>query len=274
MISDPPFAPSYGGEGGGALSFPTFRAAQAVSWGLLLSLFMPPTVHPSDITPLTFLDYPKKAACIFWYNGCNLRCPYCYNPDLALSQHRGVTDEIAFLKERRSFLDAVVLSGGEATLVPHIYELCSQIKDLGYLIKIDTNGSNPQVLRPLLQNHLIDYVALDHKMPSDRSWKLPDGSILYDRFRKSLALLLQYKLPHEVRTTVHPALLDEADILRMIREAAQIGYSGTYYLQFFFRTEHTLGHMSPPTRRYDRSLLDRHSPLPIGYRNFPEDRGR
>ena len=72
----------------------------------------------------------------------------------------------------------------------------------------------------------------------------------------------------------YPALLDEADILRMIREAAQIGYSGTYYLQFFFRTEHTLGHMSPPTRRYDRSLLDRHSPLPIGYRNFPEDRGR
>ncbi len=231
-------------------------------------------VHPADITPLTFLDYPKKAACIFWYNGCNLRCPYCYNPDLALSHYRGEVDEISFLRERRCFLDAVVLSGGEATLVPHIDELCAQIKEMGYLIKIDTNGSNPTVLRPLLQNHLIDYVALDHKVPREREWKLPDGSMLYDRFRKTLSLLLQYKLPHEVRTTVHPALLDEADILQMIREAAEGGYSGTYYLQFFFRTEHTLGHLAPPTRRYDRSLLEKHSPLPLGFRNFPEDRGR
>ncbi len=231
-------------------------------------------VHPTDITPLTFLDYPQKAACIFWYNGCNLRCPYCYNPDLALAHNRGVVDEIAFLKERRSFLDAVVLSGGESTLVPHIFELCAQIKDMGYLIKIDTNGSNPQVLRPLIQNHLIDYVALDHKMPSDRTWKLPDGSMLYDKFRKSLQLLVQSKLPHEVRTTVHPALLDESDILRMIREAQNIGYSGTYFLQFFFKTEHTLGHMAPPTRRYDRAVLDKFSPLKIGYRNFPEDRGK
>ena len=173
-------------------------------------------VHPTDITPLTFLDYPQKAACIFWYNGCNLRCPYCYNPDLALAHNRGVVD----------------------------------------------------------QNHLIAYVALDHKMPSDRTWKLPDGSMLYDKFRKSLQLLVQSKLPHEVRTTVHPALLDESDILRMIHEAQNIGYSGTYYLQFFFKTEHTLGHMAPPTRRYDRVALDKFSPLKIGYRNFPEDRGK
>lgn len=233
-----------------------------------------PIVHPTDITPLTFLDYPRKAACILWYKGCNLRCPYCYNPDLALAQSRGEVDEIAFLKERRAFLDAVVLSGGEASLIPNLPELCAQIKDIGYLIKIDTNGSNPHLLRPLLQNHLLDYVALDHKMPADRTWKLPDGGQLFDRFRKTLGLLQQYKIQHEVRTTVHPALLDEADILRMIREAHEFGYRGTYYLQFFFRTEHTLGHMSPPTRRYDRLLLDHHSPLPIGYRNFPEDRGK
>ena len=66
--------------------------------------------HPADITPLTFLDYPKKAACIFWYTGCNLRCPYCYNPELVLS-HGGGQDEMAFLRERAGFLDAVVLSG-------------------------------------------------------------------------------------------------------------------------------------------------------------------
>lgn len=229
-------------------------------------------VHPADITPLTYLDYPKKAACIFWYNGCNLRCPYCYNPDLALAHYRSKgEDEMEFLRERRAFLDAVVLSGGEATLIPHIYELCEQIKELGYLIKIDTNGSNPSVLRPLLQNHLIDYVALDHKVPADRAWKLPDGSLLYEKFRRSLSLLLQHKIPHEVRTTVHPVMLDEGDILQMIREASEIGYSGTYYLQFFFRTEHTLGHLPPPARRYDRNFLKKYSVLPLGFRNFPED---
>lgn len=232
------------------------------------------TVHPADITPLTFLDYPKKAACIFWYRGCNLRCPYCYNPDLALAKSRGEVDELAFLRERVGFLDAVVLSGGEATLVPDLAELCRRIKELHYLIKIDTNGSNPHILRELLQEGLLDYVALDHKMPERRSWSLPGGGSLFERFTESLHLLQQAGIAHEVRTTVHPDLLDEADILQMIREAAARGYSGTYYLQFFFQTDHTLGNMSSPTRRYDRSLLDQQSPLTIGYRNFPEDRGK
>ena len=79
-------------------------------------------LHPQDITPLTFLDYPGKAACIFWYTRCNLRCPYCYNPDLVLG-HGGRENEFAFLEERRDFLDSVVLSGGECTLNPDIEEL-------------------------------------------------------------------------------------------------------------------------------------------------------
>ena len=231
-------------------------------------------VHPVDITPLTFLDYPKKAACIFWYSGCNLRCPYCYNPDLALAKGGGGTvDEMAFLKERAGFLDAVVLSGGESTLVPGIAGLCRRIKKLGYLIKVDTNGSNPHVLRELVRDGLIDYVAMDHKMPARRSWKLGGKSVLFDRFSESLQVLRSSGLPYEIRTTVHPALLDEADILQMVREAADLGYRGTYYLQFFFPTGRTIGNVAPPTRRYDRALLDKHAPLPIGYRNFPEYRG-
>ena len=229
--------------------------------------------HPADITPLTFLDYPKKAACIFWYTGCNLRCPYCYNPELVLS-HGGGLDEMAFLRERAGFLDAVVLSGGESTLNPDIVEVCREIKKLGYLIKVDTNGSNPQVIRNLLEEKLIDYVALDNKMPSNRSWRLPGGTLLFERYQETLKTLLLYGVDHEVRTTVHPGLLDEADILRMIRDTQALGYNGTYYLQFFFEPDKgkTLGNLEPPTRRYDRRLLDDMSPLKIGYRNFPEDR--
>ena len=209
-----------------------------------------------------------------WYRGCNLRCPYCYNPDLALSKNQGEVDEMAFLKERAGFLDAVVLSGGESTLVPNIAEICRRIKKLGYLIKVDTNGSNPHVLRELVRDGLIDYVAMDHKMPARRSWKLGGKAVLFDRFRECLQLLKSSGLPYEIRTTVHPALLDEADILQMVREAAELGYRGTYYLQFFFPTGRTIGNMAAPTRRYDRALLDKHSPLTIGYRNFPEDRGK
>lgn len=229
--------------------------------------------HPADITPLTFLDYPKKAACIFWYTGCNLRCPYCYNPELVLGRGGGL-DEMAFLRERAGFLDAVVLSGGEASLNPDIVPLCRQIREMGYLVKIDTNGSNPKVIRELLEENLINYVALDHKMPSTRSWRLPGGNVLFDKFKETLRLLQIHCLPHEVRTTVHPGLLDEADILQMIREAHSLGYRNTYYLQFFFDAGKgkTLGNLPPPERRYDRRLLDDMSPLTIGYRNFPEDR--
>ena len=183
-------------------------------------------------------------------------------------------DEIAFLKERKGFLDAVVLSGGEITLTPHLKEICEDIKALGYLIKIDTNGSNPHVVRELVENKLIDYVAMDNKMPADRTWRLPGGPLLFERFSESLSILKESGLPFEVRTTVHPSLLDEADIIRMIREAHSLGYEGTYYLQYFFNAGTTLGNMAPPTRRYDRDMLNQHAPLPIGYRNFPEDRGK
>lgn len=236
--------------------------------------FLPPVRHPADITPLTYLDYPKKAACILWYTGCNLRCPYCYNPELVLRQYGG-RDEISFLEERRGFLDAVVLSGGECTLNPDILELCRTIKGMGYLVKIDTNGSNPEVVQALADEKLIDYVAVDNKMPSRRSWHLPGGALLFDRFCATLRVLQRHALPHEVRTTVHPALLDEADILRMIHETHAQGYRDTYYLQLFFHDDpqmKTLGNMPPPERRYDRRLLDETSPLKIGYRNFPEDR--
>jgi len=230
--------------------------------------------HPVDITPLTFLDYPRKAACIMWFSGCNLRCPYCYNPELVTEKNNSQMDEMEFLRERAGFLDAVVLSGGEITLQPGLPDLCRKIKDMGYLVKIDTNGSNPHVVAELLEQNLIDYVAMDNKMPSTRSWKIPGGEFLYNRFSQSLGLLQASGLPYEIRTTVHPDLLDEADILQMIREAHALGYNGTYYLQYFFTGVPTIGNMQPPTRRYDRGLLDHHSPLPIGYRNFPEDRGR
>lgn len=226
----------------------------------------------ADITPLTYLDYPKKAACIFWYAGCNLRCPYCYNSELVLDSRPDSIGRnwIEFLKERAGFIDAVVLSGGEATLIPDIYALCETIKDLGYLIKLDTNGSNPDVVEKLVESKLLDYVAVDNKMPSTKSWSFSDGVTLFEKFSDSMSILQASEVPYEVRTTVHPSLLSEKDILQMIDECKALGYSGTYYLQLFFNTGKTLGNIKSPDRRYNRSFLDSNSSLPIGYRNFPE----
>lgn len=165
-----------------------------------------------------------------------------------------------------------MLSGGEITLVPELESICEEIKSLGYLIKIDTNGSNPEVLQRLLHRNLVDYVAMDNKMPSTRSWRVK-GGILFDKFSECLRILQKSGIPYEIRTTVHPSLLSEDDILQMIQESKELGYENTYYLQHFFAVDNTLGNLKAPTRRYDRNLLDSRSVLSIGYRNFPEDRG-
>lgn len=228
---------------------------------------------PADITPLTYLDYPGKAACIFWFRGCNLRCPYCYNPEFIIGDsHTERADWTDFLRERQGFLDAVVMSGGEASLHPDIIPICRTAKELGYLVKIDTNGSNPAIIRQLLAEDVIDYVAVDHKMPSKRSSRLSDGAVLFDRFCETVAALQKANIPHEIRTTCHPALLNEQDLVDMSHEIKNIGYDGTYGLQYFFETKETLGHMQKPERRYDRSWLNEHSALPLCYRNFPEER--
>lgn len=227
---------------------------------------------PADITPLTCLDYPGKVACIFWFAGCNLRCPYCYNPELVTGKRGpGRPDWAAFLDERRGFLDGVVLSGGEASLQTGLPELCVRLRSMGFLVKLDTNGSNPGMLKRLLENRLVDYVALDHKMPASRSWTLPGGASLFEGFARCVRLLAGAGVPFEIRTTCHPSLLREAELVEMAAEAAALGYRGEYFLQFFFSTGHTLGHLADPERRYDRVWLDERSPLPLRYRNFPED---
>ena len=117
-----------------------------------------------NITPFTLLDYPDKSACIFWYAGCNMRCLYCYNPEIVLGKGTTTFSEaISFLKSRQGLLDAVVFSGGECLIHKNILDQIKTVKELGFLIKIDTNGSNPNVLKQLIERNLIDYVALDFK---------------------------------------------------------------------------------------------------------------
>ena len=198
-----------------------------------------------SVTPFTLLDYPDRSACILWFAGCNMRCIYCYNPEIVFGKGTISFEEIIkFLTTRKQLLDAVVFSGGECLLHKKIISLIIEIKKMGFLIKIDTNGSRPEVLKELIQKKLIDYAALDFKaMPSD--FEKITQSQLFIPFEKSLKLLLQNKIAFEVRTTVHSDVLKKEDIRKMINYLENTGYTGNYYIQHFVNgapTIQKLGH--------------------------------
>lgn len=198
-----------------------------------------------SLTPFTLLDYPHKSACILWFAGCNMRCLYCYNPEIVFG--KGIIsfeNVLQFLKGRKQLLDAVVFSGGECLLHKKSILFIAEVKKMGFLVKIDTNGSQPKVLKELIEKELIDYVALDFKaMPAN--FEKITQSKLFIPFEKSLHLLLQSKISFEVRTTVHSELLNKNDIKEMISYLEKIGYEGNYYIQHFVngvQTIEKLGH--------------------------------
>ncbi|HLT87275.1 MAG TPA: anaerobic ribonucleoside-triphosphate reductase activating protein [Sphingobacterium sp.] len=186
-----------------------------------------------SITPFTLLDYPHHTACIVWYAGCNMRCLYCYNPDIVLGKGKlTIEDTRGFLQSRKSLLQGVVFSGGESTLHPTLIPLARIAKGMGYRIKVDTNGTKPNVLKQLWDEGLLDYVALDFK-GIDKKYREITLSDTFAPFADSLSLLQKNAIPFEIRTTWHANLLSIEDIGAMIRYLEQRGYTGKYFIQYF-----------------------------------------
>jgi pyruvate formate lyase activating enzyme len=196
-----------------------------------------------SITPFTLLDYPDKTACILWFAGCNMRCLYCYNPDIVNGKGKISFDQaLNFLDKRGSLLDGVVLSGGECTLHKGLPDFVDKLKKRGYDVKIDTNGSAPLLLEKLIQTGQIDYVALDFKaLP--QTFKKITVSDLYKNFEQSLKILLRHDIAFEVRTTVHSDLIDKNDLHKMVLFLEDSGYAGNYYIQHFVNDTPTLGNL-------------------------------
>ena len=211
----------------------------------------------TSITPFTFQDYPEHTACILWFSGCNMACSYCHNPelvkgDLAKLPPQQVTE---FLESRKGLLEGVVLSGGECMMSAQLPEFARYLKSLGFKVKVDTNGTNPDMLEEMLGENLIDYVALDYKAPPDLFQSITgfDGYALFER---SLRLLIASGIPLEIRTTVHADLLDEEDVNIIIRRLEETGFKGTYYLQNF-RSGKTLKNIGIPFASFDLSRLSK-----------------
>ncbi len=183
---------------------------------------------------MTLLDYPGRVACTVFLGGCDLRCPFCHNGGLVLGPMPAELDGeglLAFLKKRRGLLDGVCVTGGEPLLRPELPELLAQIKELGYPVKLDTNGGRPEGLRALAEAGLVDYVAMDVKnCPARYGETAGVPGLDVTPFRESVSFLLQGTVAYEFRTTVVREFHDE-DSFRAI--GPWIAGARRYFLQNF-----------------------------------------
>ena len=151
----------------------------------------------------SLIDFPSKICCVLFTAGCNFDCPYCHNPELVKPPFTPVDLEeiFVFLDKRKSLLDGVAITGGEPTLQKDLPDFCTQIKSLGYPIKIDTNGSRPKVIENLIRNNLVDYIAMDIKTRPDNYAPYIARNIDPKDICDSVYLIKPSGFPHECRTT-------------------------------------------------------------------------
>lgn len=182
----------------------------------------------------SLVDYPSKIAAVVFTLGCNFRCPYCHNPNIltAVSTNR-LFDEAAvfdFLKTRKGKLDAVVVSGGEPTLQKGLSEFFKKLKELGFLTKLDTNGSSPKILEYLIKEELLDYVAMDIKAPIEKYKEIARINIDTNNILKSIEILKNSKIGYEFRTTTVKSQLSFEDFEKI---GKMLCGAENYYLQKF-----------------------------------------
>lgn len=189
------------------------------------------------IQKTSLLDFPQKVAAIVFTQGCNFACGYCHNPELlefSEKSNYNAEDFYQFLQTRIGKLDGVVITGGEPTLQSGLYDFVSKIKSMGFETKLDTNGTNPKVLESLINNNLLDYVAMDIKSPIERYDEITCVSVKKENILKSIDLIMNSGVDYEFRTTVLKSQLcmkDFEEIGKLLHGAKR------YYLQKFVPTK-------------------------------------
>lgn len=185
----------------------------------------------------SLIDYPEKISAIIFTQGCNFRCPYCHNPELIKvgADNFIVVDSVLdFLKTRIGKLDGVVITGGEPCLQRDLVRFINAVKSLGFLVKLDTNGSKPDVLKALLDENLLDYVAMDIKAPLEKYSQVAGVKIDTSNISKSIELIKKSGIGCEFRTTVVKSQLDLGDFEKI---GEMISGASKYYLQKFVPTK-------------------------------------
>lgn len=186
---------------------------------------------------LTLIDYPGKVATTVFTVGCNFRCPFCHNPELIdfpkeefPTYRKNEKLFFDFLEKRKGKLDGVCVTGGEPTVQPDLLGFLGKIKKMGFLVKLDTNGSRPEIVKEVIARKLADFFAMDIKNRA-QCYQETSGSEVPDaNIRESIRLIRESGIPHEFRTTVVPGLHEESDFEGIVD---LIGGAPSYFLQEF-----------------------------------------
>jgi len=188
---------------------------------------------------LTLLDYPGYIASTIFTGGCNFKCPFCQNASLVNYKEKDLGEKniLEFLKKRKLYIDAVCISGGEPTIQPDLKNFIKKVKKLGYLIKLDTNGTNPKLLRELINEKLIDYVAMDIKNSKEKYNQTIGLKYDIKSIEESINLLLEDKIDYEFRTTVVKNFHDCDDFKKI---AKWIKGAKKYVLQQFVNSNNVI----------------------------------
>ena len=190
---------------------------------------------------LTLLDFPGRTACTVFTGGCNLRCPFCHNAGLVrtpLAEPNRTDEVLEYLRKRRGILDGVCVTGGEPLLQPDLEDFLRKVKEMGYAVKLDTNGMLPQRLAVILATNLVDYVAMDIKSSPDGYAAATGTDADVSAVTDSLSILRQSGIPFELRTTAVRGIHTEADFAAI---GEWIGDVPAYFIQRFVDSGQLLG---------------------------------
>ena len=201
----------------------------------------------AGLQKMTLLDYPGKVACTVFLQGCNFRCPFCHNSGLLAGTPEPVISReelISFLRKRQGILDGVCITGGEPTLWKELPDLIRQIRDLGFAVKLDTNGYRPEVLKQLVRDGLLDYVAMDIKnCPARYGETAGIRNLDLSKIEESIRFLVEGDLDYEFRTTVVQELHTSEDFVAMgqwFRKVAPVQLVKKYFLQVYTHRDSVL----------------------------------
>ena len=182
---------------------------------------------------VSLIDYPGLICATIFLQGCNFKCSYCHNPELVDTRFQPCIKEnevLDFLNTRKGKLDAMVVTGGEPTIHDDLESFIKKIKKMGFAVKLDTNGSQPQVIKTLLDEKLLDFIAMDIKAPLEKYKSVVKVPVNADSIKESIQLILKSKITYEFRTTIVESQLEEKDILQIEK---LISGAKSYALQKF-----------------------------------------
>ena len=211
----------------------------------------------AGVQKVTLLDYPGKVACEIFTQGCNFECPFCQNSSLIPITNTGEFSEeeiFEYLNLRKNILDGVVITGGEPTVQKDLKSFIKKIKDLGLLVKLDTNGGNPKVLQELIDEKLVDYVAMDIKNIFNKYNITAGKKINLDNIKKSIEILKASKIDYEFRTTIIKEMHSLDDIISICKLVGD----AKYYLQNFEDSENVLDHSLHGFSREELLFIDKY----------------